>query len=91
MASTSEELSGQSEQLQNVISFFNVNSNGHRKTMGEQPEIRQTVEPASKATKRLTHPKNDLPQEAADQSGYAIDLGGSETETDLQDVEFERY
>jgi len=78
MATNSEELSGQAEQLKNVISHFKVNGNSERRNRRKAPSQKLITERKKVDNK---YKNTDLDK------GIDIDLN---TDDDLDD-EFERF
>jgi methyl-accepting chemotaxis protein len=83
MASTSEELSSQAEQLQDSISFFNIGSQGARRTSAAA--VRK---PAKKVL--IAHAKNG-PSPSRRVSGGGINLQLGNAGPDHMDDEFEKF
>jgi len=77
MASTSEELSSQAEQMQQTMSFFKINGQGHRRPSSKR------VQAKAAAPKKLGAPK---PQKAEPKSeGLALEMSSDD------DSDFERF
>ena len=82
MASTSEELSSQAEQLQDSISFFNIGNQGGRSTS----KLASARKPAHKV--QITHAKS--PSAAKNASG-GVNLRLGQAGPDHLDDEFEKF
>ncbi|HMK60742.1 MAG TPA: hypothetical protein VK452_06320, partial [Dissulfurispiraceae bacterium] len=90
MASTSEELSSQAEQLQSTISFFKVAeaatvANKLRKTTKAVHRVHlEQTEPESRPAMAMVKPAHRQAQ------GITLDLGGNGSKDHL-DADFERF
>jgi len=85
MSSTSEELSGQAEQLRETAGFFKVQGGGSENIQQAQPRRTQhavTGAPKRKRLKAAVHAKSAPGQKA---KGVALDM------SDADDSGFERY
>jgi methyl-accepting chemotaxis protein len=92
MASTTEELSSQAEQLQDTIAFFRVEETGKNRATSQRaiaPAHRRAIDkkapphPHTQATRQ-----NSKSGAGAKPGGIPIDLGGSH---DKLDDEFEKF
>jgi methyl-accepting chemotaxis protein len=93
MASTSEELSSQAEQLQNTIAFFKLEGGSRKEaaSFDAKPANRKATptRPASR-TPNKTSTNGKTP--AVRQAGVKIELeSAAEGDHDAHDKEFERY
>jgi methyl-accepting chemotaxis protein len=84
MASTSEELSGQAEQLQQSISFFDIGNAGRRAT-----SVATARKPAHKV--QIAHAKAAAAQSRAKLSGAGVNLQLGHADADTLDDAFEKY
>jgi len=87
MASTTEELTGQSEQLVSALSFFHTGDeeNAH----GRRGAATKPAKQAAAAPTRAAKPNGHAPAaKAAGKSGVNLRLGDKHDE---MDAEFERY
>jgi methyl-accepting chemotaxis protein len=88
MASTSEELSSQAQQLQATMSFFRVQEDGHVQRRALPPAAKpRAAKPAAPAAAAL--PPAGKAKAKAKTGGVRLDMGGGSSDSD--DEGFERY
>ncbi len=86
MASTSEELSGQAEQLKDSISFFRIDGEG----MSRQPARAGRIPQHKTQVGHIARKSLDAPKKKTGGGGVSIQLGEGSGD-DQFDVEFEKY
>ena len=86
MASTSEELSSQAEQLQDIMSFFKVDTRGGGQVRKAAPSLARSAKKKQMALPPVTHePKV---KKVAASKGLDLDMG---SDSDKLDEQFERF
>ena len=85
MASTTEELAGQAEQLKSTIAFFSLDTHGSQRAIPHRPAAHRAAPPQHKAV--ISHAA--APKPARPGGGVHIDLGGKSK--DHLDDEFEKF
>ncbi len=95
MASTSEELSGQAEQLQQTIAFFRLNNTGNQTLGRPKPTAMPKNAKQPRLAQHATRPQNKIEPAAEkkghwgkESSGVQLEMGAGK---DKFDEEFERY